>query len=92
MMGRFQTAFATFVAAFGICQLASPAAAQTAVWTGGGPDTNYTTGANWSAGMPPPNNGVDTLDLSVSSYSNVGINTAANVAGIVFLGSEGYSQ
>ncbi len=80
------------MAAVGIILSALPAAAQTAVWTGAGPNTNYTTGANWAAGFPPPNDGTDTLDLSVSSYSNMGVNTSANVAGLVFLGSSGTSS
>jgi len=71
---------------------ASPARSQTVVWTGGGTNTNFSTGANWAGGAAPPNDGSDTVDLSISSYALVGIDTAANVAGLVFLGSSGYSE
>jgi len=76
----------------GILLGALPAYAQTAVWTGAGPDTNFTTGANWAGGAPPPNNGTDTLELSISSYSYVGINTGANILGLQFLGTSGFTQ
>ncbi|HMD60370.1 MAG TPA: hypothetical protein VKG78_03010, partial [Opitutaceae bacterium] len=81
------------VLAIGCMLLASPPArSQTVIWTGAGTDTNFSTGANWAGGTPPPNNGSNTVDLSVSAYANVGIDTAANVAGLVFLGSSGFSE
>jgi fibronectin-binding autotransporter adhesin len=71
---------------------ASPGGSQTVVWTGAGPNSNFSTGANWAGGSPPPNDGSNTVDLGVSSYASVGIDTGANIAGLVFLGSSGYSE
>jgi autotransporter-associated beta strand protein len=76
----------------GFLMSSSPATSQTVVWTGAGTNTNFSTGANWAGGAAPPADGSDTVDLSVLGYANVGIDTGANVAGIVFLGSSGYSE
>jgi autotransporter-associated beta strand protein len=92
MDGRKHGFLVKILSVAGALIASQPAGAQTVVWTGAGADTNFTTGANWAGGTPPPNNGVDTVDLSVSSYANVGINTGANIAGLVFLGSSGSSE
>jgi fibronectin-binding autotransporter adhesin len=73
--------------------LALPGRAQTAVWTGGGSNTNFSNGGNWMAGSPPPNDGTNTVDLDYASSGTIAINSSANVAGIVFQGPpEAYSQ
>jgi len=67
--------------------------AQTAVWTGGGgANTNFSHGANWMSGSPPPNDGTNTVDLTQTSNGSINVNSAASVAGIVFLGMSGLNQ
>src|SRR5271154_3306858 len=81
--GLFAGTAAIFLAALS-------ARAQTAVWTGGGgANTNFSSGANWMGGAPPPNNGTDTMELNQAGNATVTINTAGNVAGIVFEGAPG---
>jgi fibronectin-binding autotransporter adhesin len=93
MLGRPRTSWN----AVGLAILAAwaplAARAQTAVWTaGGGANTNFSNGANWMAGSPPPNDGSTTVDLPMEPNQQVAINSAASIAGIVFEGSSGTNQ
>jgi fibronectin-binding autotransporter adhesin len=90
MRGRFCLRLSYMVVAT-CAAMASPMAdAQTAVWTGAGPDQDYTTPANWSGGVVPTDTGTFTVNLSATAPSQVvDVNTAADVAGIVLLGVSG---
>jgi autotransporter-associated beta strand protein len=78
----------------GVILSAIAARSQTAVWTGGGGgNTNFSDGANWLGGSPPPNDGSHTLGLNQSFDATITIDSPGNVAGIVFQGPpEGFSQ
>jgi autotransporter-associated beta strand protein len=91
-MGRWKTGVLGILMAVAGMILAASARAQTVVWAGGGPNPNYTTGANWVGGVPPPNNGSDTLDFNQMSNGLVEVDTAADVAGLVFLVSSGFTE
>src|SRR5580698_849200 len=69
---------------------ASLAQAQTAVWLGGGTDDTYTNPTNWQGGVAPNNSGSYTIQLSFSN-DLIAVNTAANVAGIQYLGTSGFN-
>src|SRR5476651_2299165 len=64
-----------------------------AVWTGLGGNMNYTTGANWSGGVIPVNNGTQNLNFPIPSGGYV-VNLIVNesVNSILFSGVAGTSQ
>ena len=59
-----------------------------ATWEGAGANDLYTTAGNWSPAVAPNNTGTQTIDLDVGAAGQtIGVNTGANVAGIVTTGS-----
>ncbi len=75
-----------------LCSVVAPSItrAQTAIWIGGGSDDTYTNPTNWQGGLAPDSSGAYTIQLSPST-GNIAVNTAANVAGIQYLGTTGFN-
>jgi fibronectin-binding autotransporter adhesin len=66
---------------------------QTAVWTGGGANQNFTTPGNWAGGHVPPNTGADTAHFQQpATYNTVEVDTSANLSGLFFQGSSGFTD
>src|SRR5476651_746262 len=55
---------------------------QTAIWTGGGTNQNYTNPTNWLGGTVPNNSGSYLIEMSVTTFNNITVNTPADVSGI----------
>ncbi len=71
----------------------APTNCTSCTWTGGGGNNNWTTGANWSGGLPPATDGSATLTFpsGAARLSNTNDETAGTTfAGIVISGS-GYT-
>ncbi len=72
--------------------LQPPTTCTSCSWTGGGGNNNWSTGANWSGGLPPATNGTATLTFpsGQSQPTNNNDFVGASFAGIVLSGS-GYT-
>jgi fibronectin-binding autotransporter adhesin len=73
-------------ALFMACALLLPAALRAQVtWVGTGPNSNFTTPANWQGGIVPPNTGADSATFTTPgtyTYSDITLNTNANLSGL----------
>ena len=81
-----------FAAAGALLLMAKEATAQS-TWTGLGSNENYTTGANWSGGVAPVNNGTATLDLpQTAAQQQILVNVNESINGILQTGTTGVSE
>jgi len=63
--------------------------ATAAVWTGGGADANWSTGANWSAGVAPTNNGSVAIILAGTNQLAPNVDTAWSISSLTFSNNAG---
>ena len=92
---RKAAGFRLFVVFGALCVLlgTSRILGQTSVWTGGGADHNFTTPGNWAGGNVPPNTGANTAHFQQpTTYNTVEVDTSANLSGLFFQGSSGYTN
>ena len=93
VMNNYHRLMYRLLALSGFCVFLTPIAvdAQSNFWTGAGADTNWTTNANWSNGVPPVSTDYVFFD-DTASVKNITLNTSPAINGISYgLGTGPYT-